>query len=125
MKLIAFVALTILAGHAVAASALEYDEAKALADQDEASLSPEQSGTLRDSQAALLASGTAACATPNPDLSALVVVMELDARGKVVRTWLEGNSPLAICLRKHAAAQSLAPPPRTPFYTSIERSFTK
>ena len=125
MKLIAFVALTILAGHAVAASALEYDEAKALADQDEASLSPEQSGKLRDSQAALLASGTAACATPNPDLSALVVVMELDARGKVVRTWLEGNSPLAICLRKHAAAQSLAPPPRTPFYTSIELSFTK
>lgn len=125
MKFIAFVALTILAGHVVAAPTLEYDEAKALADKDEASLSSEQSGKLRDSQEALLASGTAACATPNPDLSALVVVMELDAQGKVVRTWLEGNSPLAICLRKHAAAQSLAPPPRVPFYTSIELSFTK
>ena len=130
MKLFALIALAaitgqVAAGQVAAAPTLEYDQAKALADKDEAALSSEQGGKLRDSQQALLASGTAACATPNPDLSALVVVMELDGQGKVVRTWLKGNSPLAICLRKHAAAQSLAPPPRAPFYTSIELSFTK
>ncbi|MET0808151.1 MAG: hypothetical protein ABWX93_05265 [Pseudoxanthomonas sp.] len=79
---------------------------------------------MRNSHAALLASGTAAWATPAPDLSALVVVMELDAQGKVVRTWLKGSSPLAICLRKHAAARWLSAPPRAPFHTSIEVSFS-
>lgn len=125
MKLLALVTLALLAGPASAAAGLEYAEAKSLADADEASLSPHQRAGLRDSQAALLASGTAACATPAPDLSALAVVMELDAQGKVVRTWLQGNSPLAICLRKHAAARWLSAPPRAPFYTSIEVSFSK
>ncbi|MET0581763.1 MAG: hypothetical protein ABWY48_04155 [Pseudoxanthomonas sp.] len=125
MKFTALIALALLAGQVSAAPALEYAEAKALADKDEASLSPQQGAELRSSQSALLESGTAACATPNPDLSALVLVMELDAQGKVVRTWLQGSSPLAICLRKHTAAQSLPPPPRAPFYTSIELSFTK
>jgi hypothetical protein len=114
-----------LAGIAAAAPKLEYPDAKSLADKDEASLSPQQSAELRSAQGALLESGTAACATPDPDLSPLVLVMELDEKGKVVRTWLEGNSPLAICLRKHVAAQSLPPPPRAPFYTSIELSFTR
>ncbi|NDK38603.1 hypothetical protein DT603_07080 [Pseudoxanthomonas gei] len=125
MKLLALVTLALLAGPAPAATVLEYAEAKSLADADEASLSPQQRSELRASQAALLASGTAACSTPVPDLSALVVVMELDAQGKVVRTWLQGNSPLAICLRKHAAARWLSVPPRAPFYASIEVSFTK
>ncbi|MET0582318.1 MAG: hypothetical protein ABWZ08_10140 [Pseudoxanthomonas sp.] len=125
MRLIALVALALLAGSVAAAPTLEYADVKALADKDEASLSPQQSAELRSAQSALLESGTAACATPNPDLSALVVVMELDAQGKVARTWLQGTSPLAICLRKHAAGQSLPAPPRAPFYTSIELSFTK
>ena len=125
MRPIAFVALTLLAGSVAAAPMLDYAEAKALADKDETSLSPQQSAELRSAQGALLETGTAACATPDPDLSALVVVMELDAQGKVVRTWLQGSSPLAICLRKHVASQSLPVPPRAPFYTSIELTFTK
>ncbi|MEP6908051.1 MAG: hypothetical protein ABI858_08745 [Pseudoxanthomonas sp.] len=116
--------LTWMALPAQAASPLEYAQAKTLADQDEASLSAEQRKALTSSQETLLASGTAACATPNPDFSPLVLVTELDAQGKVVRTWLQGNSPLAICLRKYAASQSLAAPPRAPFYTFIELSFT-
>lgn len=129
MKLISLLALALLSDPALQAPtpapALEYHDAKAIADADEASLSPQQRADLRASQSALLESGTTACATADPDLSALIVVMQLDAHGKVMRTWLQGNSQLAICLRRHAAAQSLAPPPRAPFYTSIELSFSR
>lgn len=124
MKFIAFVALTIFAGHVAAAPMLEYAEAKALADKDEASLAPEASTSLLKSQGELLDAGTAACATPTPDLSPFVVVMELDAQGKVVRTWLQGSSPIGICMRKYVSGKTLIVPPRVPFYTSLELSFS-
>jgi hypothetical protein len=125
MKSVALIVLALLAGDLLATPALDYAQAKVLADRDESSLSSPDSAALRSAQGALLEAGSTACATPDPELSALVLVMELDAQGKVVRTWLQGSSPLAICLRRHAAMQSLPPPPRVPFYTSIELSFTK
>jgi len=125
MKSIACLSLALLAGTVLAAPILEYADAKTLADKDEASLSSQQAAGMRAAQGTLLESGAAACATPNPDLSALVLVVELDAQGKIVRTWLQGNSPLAICLRKYTATQTLPAPPRAPFYTSMELSFTK
>ena len=124
MKSVLAYALVVLACPALAAPGLDYALAKAQADKDEASLSRDQGSAWLESQSKLLGDGVAQCATPNPDFSPLVVVMELDASGKVVRTWLHGNSPLAICLRKYAATGSLLAPPRTPFYTSIELSFT-
>ena len=45
--------------------------------------------------------------------------------GKVVRTWLQGSSPIGICLRKYVAGKVLTAPPRAPFYTSLELSFSK
>ena len=125
MKLIALIALASLSGALSAAPALEYTEAKALADKDEASLAPAESENLHKAQSELLDAGTAACATPKPDLSSFVVVMELDAEGKVVRTWLQGSSPIGICLRKYVADKTLIAPPRTPFYSSLELSFSK
>ena len=125
MKSIACLSLALLAGTVLAAPILEYADAKTLADKDEASLSSQQGAEMRAAQGVLLESGAAACATPNPDLSALVLVVELDAQGKIVRTWLQGNSPLAICLRKYTATQTLPAPPRAPFHTSMELSFTK
>jgi hypothetical protein len=122
---VVFVALTIFAGHVAAAPMLEYAEAKALADKDKASLAPEASASLRNSQSALLQAGAAACATPTPDLSPFVVVMELDAQGMVVRTWLQGSSPIGVCMRKYVSGKALTVPPRTPFYTSLELSFSK
>ena len=108
-----------------AAPDIGFAEAKRLADQDEASLTPQQMETLVASQAAILDAGAAACATPRPDLSPFVVVVELDADGKIVRTWLQGDSPLAICFRKYVAERSVVPPPRSPFYASVELSFTQ
>jgi hypothetical protein len=125
MKRMLLLALALLASPAMAATELDYAAAKALADKDEASLGREQGSVLLDAQAKLLGDGIAACAMPNPDFTPFVVVMELDASGKVIRTWLQGDSPLAICFRKFAARGELPAPPRTPFYSSIELSFTK
>ena len=125
IALIALIALAALSGALSAAPTLEYTEAKALADQDEASLAPAESENLSKSQSELLDAGTAACATPKPDLSPFTVAMELDAEGKVVRTWLQGSSPIGICLRKYVAGKILIVPPRVPFYTSLELSFSK
>lgn len=125
MKLLALLALAMISMSVAAGPDLEYADAKALADSDEDSLPEEQSSKLVAAQAELMNSGIATCATPNPNFSAFVVVMELDAGGKVVRTWLQGDSPLAVCFRKHVAAGVLTPPPRAPFYSSIELSFSK
>jgi hypothetical protein len=128
MKPIALIALIALAGAGgslSAAPALDYAEAKALADKDEASLLQAGSASLRKAQGELLDAGTAACATPKPDLSPFTVVMELDAEGRVVRTWLHGASPIGICLRQYVAGKILFVPPRVPFHTSLELSFSK
>ena len=57
------------------------------------------------------------------DLSNFVVVMRLDASGKVARTWRRGDSPLALCVERNARGKILFVPPRNPFYTSLEISF--
>ena len=123
--LIALIAMAALSGALPAAPTPDYAEAKALADKDEASLAPAEMETLRKAQGELLDAGTAACATPRPDLSPFTVVMELDGEGKVVRTWLQGSSPIGICLRKYVADRILIVPPRAPFHTSLELSFSK
>ncbi|MGH8026530.1 MAG: hypothetical protein ACREO0_07355 [Pseudoxanthomonas sp.] len=125
MKFIVFAALAIFAGQVSAAPTLEYAEVKALADKDEASLAPPASQGLLKSQGELLEAGAAACATPTPDLSPFVVVMELDAQGTVVRTWLQGSSLIGICIRNYVSGKTLIVPPRTPFYTSLELTFSK
>ena len=127
MKLLTLIALMALSGPAWAQTGLgpDYAVAKSLADQDEASLATAESASLRESQGKLLSEAVAACATPTPDLSPFVVVMELGPDGKVVRTWLQGSSLLGMCFRKYVAGRTLIAPPRVPFFTSLELSFTK
>ncbi len=125
MKLISLIALAALSGSLPAAPALDYAQAKVLADKDEASLVQAETTNLLRAQGELLGAGTAACATSRPDLSPFVVVMELDAEGKVVRTWLQGSSPIGICLRKYVTGKILIVPSRVPFYSSLELSFSK
>jgi len=127
MKLFALIALMMVSGPVWSETGLgpDYAVVKRLADQDEASLAPAESANLRESQGKLLGEAVAACATPTPDLSPFVVVMELGPDGKVVRTWLEGTSHLGVCFRKYVAGRTLVTPPRVPFFTSIELSFSK
>lgn len=100
-----------------------YAQAKAKADSDEAALSSSDRQTLMAAQSAAVDEGIAACATPNPDMAPFVVVAELDTAGRIVRTWREGGTPLAICFQKQLANRLLSKPPRAPFFTSFELSF--
>jgi hypothetical protein len=106
------------------AQADSYAQAKAKADADERALSSTDSKTLLEAQGVVLGEGIAACATPNPDMAPFVVVAELDSGGRIVRTWREGGTPLAICFQKQLANRVLSKPPRAPFFTSFELSFT-
>ncbi|WP_368565749.1 hypothetical protein [Pseudoxanthomonas sp. UTMC 1351] len=125
MKL-AITALAIASLWAGVASAQtdSYAQAKAKADADEAALPSPDRQALMAAQSATVDQGIAACATPNPDMTAFTVVAELDAAGRVVRTWREGGTPLAICFQKQLANRVLSKPPRAPFFTSFELSFT-
>lgn len=116
--------LPVLTAVANAQSAPDFIEAKRLADPDEASLGPVAGTALLASLEKLLHAGVAACATPDSDMSALVVVMETDRVGIVVRTWLQGASPLAVRFRTHAMGKRLAAPAIPAFHSSIELSFT-
>jgi len=110
--------------HAQSPSPADYAQAKPRADADEASLPPAQAAALRDAQSAVLDTAIAACATPAADTSPFVVVAELDAAGRVQRTWREGGTPLAICVQKQVAGATLPAPPHAPFLVSFELSFT-
>ncbi len=108
-----------------AQSPTDYTGAKLRADADEASLPVAQASAMRDTQGVALEAAIAGCATPTADTSPFVVVAELDAAGKVVRTWREGGTPLAICVQKRINGSTLSTPPRAPFFTSFELSFTR
>ena len=118
-------ALALFATAALAQETDSYTQAKAKADADEASLPAAEMQRLLTAQSELLARLAAACATPHPDTSPFVVVMELDADGRVINSWRKGATPLAICFQKNVANQMLTPPPRTPFHTSLELTFTR
>lgn len=107
------------------ASELSYEQAKALADKDEASLSSELMQSLIAAQGKAGSEAHAVCLTPETrqDSSPYTVVMELNSTGKVVRTWLHGNSPLAICFDREMSQKSLFVPPHAPFYTAFEMTW--
>jgi len=117
--------LTVLLTAAVPGANLSYDQAKAFADRDEGSLSQSQSQQLVASQGKAGGEAHATCVSPSSksDLSPYAVVMELDSSGKVIRTWLQGKSALAVCFNGQMAKKSLFVPPHAPFYTSYEMSW--
>jgi hypothetical protein len=108
-------------------AALEYPDAKRLADADEASVTGATREALLAAQAALLDAGVAECNQQDlrGDVTPFVVVMRLDAQGRVQQTWREGGSPLAICLQRYVRDKTLIAPPKAPFHAALEISFTK
>lgn len=105
----------------------DYARIKATADADEASLDATAKTSALKAQRALLDDAIAACTASdaNPDFSAFVVVMRLDASGHIVETWRKGDSPLALCVERYARGKLLFVPPRSPFQASLEVSFEK
>nr|WP_298153648.1 hypothetical protein [uncultured Pseudoxanthomonas sp.] len=122
LALLVLAAATALSAHAQ--STMDYAQAKQRADADEASLHPLTSQAMREAQARVLDDAIARCAAPDADTSPFVVVAELDAAGKVVRTWRDGGTALAACVQAQIAGRTLPAPPRAPFLTSFELSFT-
>ena len=125
MRAVLFCCVLCATSLAHAQSPTDYTGAKQRADADEASLPVAQATAMRDAQGVALETAIAGCATPTADTSPFVVVAELDAGGKVVRTWREGGTPLAICVQKRINGSTLSTPPRAPFFTSFELSFTR
>lgn len=105
----------------------EYVDAKRLADTDEASVTGPAHEAMLAAQRKLLDAGVEACALgkPQSDFSAFTIVMRLDIRGTVEQTWRQGSSPLAICLQRYVRGKVAFVPPRAPFHTALEISFTK
>ena len=106
---------------------VEYVDAKPLAVVDEASITGAAHAAMLAAQKAVLDAGVEACALgkPQKDFSAFTVVMRLDADGRVQQTWRQGSSPLAICLQRYVRDKAVFVPPKAPFYTALEVSFTK
>ncbi len=102
-----------------------FSQAKSQADKDEASLPADVAKAMRITQSDTLEQGVKVCATPNADTSPFVIVVRLDARGTINRTWREGSTPLAICMEKFLRGRMLMVPVRAPFYVSYELSFEK
>ena len=110
-----------------AAEPLEYYDARKLADADEAGGTGPARDAMLAAQRKLLDEGVVECSLgkPQKDFSGFTVVMALDASGRVLRTWREGGSPLAICLQRYVRDKVVFVPPRAPFHTSLAISFTK
>lgn len=109
----------------LAATPKDFSEAKRAADSDEATLSVTQRAAIQQAQSRQLDTAVADCASPDPDTTAFVVVAELDARGKIVRTWRQGDTLLAQCVERELSGRFLEPPPRAPFHVSFELSFIR
>ena len=107
------------------AADVSFDQAKVQADRDEASLSSAHMEKLIASQAQAGKEAHSICFSfdPKPDRSPYTVVMKLDASGKVVRTWLRGESSLAHCFNEEMSHKTLFTPPRAPFFTSFGMSW--
>jgi hypothetical protein len=119
------VALILFAASAIALAApTSYVDAKSKADRDEASLG-DAGGALVEAQGNVLGPVLASCgaSTGAKDLSPFVVVMELDATGRIVQTWRQGSSAISACFERGIAGKTLVTPPRVPFYTSFEMHF--
>lgn len=108
-----------------AAAPMDYADAKRLADADEAAVTGPAKEKLLAAQAALLDAGVADCNRFDlrGDVTPFIVVMQLDAQGRVRQTWRQGGSPLAICLERYVRDRILVPPPKAPFHASLEISF--
>ena len=100
-----------------------YAAAKRRADHDEAALPAALADAMRQAQSAELDEGVAACAMPQADTRAFVIVVELGADGRIAASWREGDTPLAVCVEKFLRGRPLPAPPQAPLYLSYELSF--
>ena len=95
------------------------DQAKAMADANEASLSKDLMAQLLQAQGTAIGSAMAVCGRPKMDLSKFTVVLSLNTDGSVAHSWRKGETPLAKCVHNALDSSGLAGRWPEPFYTSI------
>lgn len=116
--------ISILMAFVLASSAhVTFDQAKALADANEASLPDELANTLLKAQGNALGAAMASCNRPGMDLTAFTVVFSLNPDGSINEDWRQGETPLAECVHRQLLASGFPGAWPTPFYTSIRLSF--
>jgi hypothetical protein len=105
---------------------LDFEQARFAANQDEARLDGRQVAALAEAQAAFMKPWVARCTrgVPRRELTPIGLVMQLDARGQVVRTWQDAHTPVADCLAAGLKAQVFYVPPKAPFLTAMDMSWS-
>lgn len=121
MRIQLFAALLFATAAAFAAD-LTFEQARALANKDAASLDGDQTYALAQSQSKASSVALAKCPQPvrPAEYEPFVIVMELDAVGKATRTWLKGSTAAAVCFKETMSHGTYFKPPHAPFYASYE-----
>jgi protein-L-isoaspartate O-methyltransferase len=102
-----------------------YAQTKALADRNEAGLSAADARTLGDAQRDVGGEILPACSVAGMNTLPLTVVMQLDATGRVVRPWRQGESTIAPCFERASARRTFPAPDNAPFYTAFAMAWTR
>lgn len=99
-----------------------YESARAQAWRDEASLDPAAStimiGNLGEAGGAALRGCLPQRTSVTPPV--FTVVLQLDTRGKVARSWGQGEPALVACVKHALAGRSVFAPPQAPFHVAFE-----
>lgn len=108
----------------LAATPIQFDQAKSLADAYEASLTPSARSSLIKVQGDSLDAAFAKCGNlAESPIKPFTVVAHVNELGMTDQTWLKGDTALAKCVQKQLSSAKLLADRERPFYTSYEFSF--
>lgn len=109
-----------------AAPTMDFEQARMAANQDEARLDGDQVADLAKAQGEYMKRWVGKCTAriPTRELTPIGLVMELDAAGRVVRTWQDTDSAVANCLVAGAKSAVFYAPPKAPFMTAMNMSWS-
>ncbi|GAB3097716.1 hypothetical protein [Lysobacter terrae] len=117
-------ALLLLAFQLATAAPLSYDQAKALADAYEASLTETAKSRLVKAQADAIDPAFAKCADKaESPIKPFTVVAHVNELGATDQTWLQGSTDLARCIQVELSKAKLPSSGGRAFHTSYEFSF--
>lgn len=103
---------------------ISIEQAEAFASRDEATLQGEEASEFFDKQGKAIGMALYKCGVKEArEASGLMVVMRLDAQGRVTRAWLNKQSVLGQCFERELQLATFPTDGRPEFYTFIGFSF--
>ena len=108
-------------------AAMDFEQARRKANQDEARLDGDQLAELSQRQSGAMRPLIARCTrgVPSRELTPVGLVLQLDARGRVVRTWQDVQTPVADCLAAAVKAAVFYVPSKVPFLTATDLHWSR